>query len=174
MYILGISAFYHDSAACLIHKGSIIAAAQEERFTRIKHDSRFPKNAISYCLKEAGIKADDIENVVKVLKSGSITQGPKIVEFEKKISKFVKSKYAVAVSSCTAGLHLSLLATGIKDKKKVITSPITFVSTANSIKFCGNKIILEDVICSKSGEHRARVWELSIVGLSKIRGRGRF
>ncbi len=91
------------------------------------------------------IDKDDIENVVRVLKSGSITQGPKIVEFEKKISKFVKSKYAVAVSSCTAGLHLSLLATGIKDKKKVITSPITFVSTANSIRFCGNKIILEDV-----------------------------
>ena len=55
MYILGISAYYHDSAACLVKDGEIIAAAQEERFTRIKHDHSFPINAIKYCLKEAGI-----------------------------------------------------------------------------------------------------------------------
>ncbi len=61
MYILGISAFYHDSAACLLKEGEIIAAAQEERFTRIKHDQDFPTNAIKYCLKEADIKIDDIE-----------------------------------------------------------------------------------------------------------------
>ena len=64
MYILGLSAFYHDSAACLIYEGSIVAAAQEERFTRKKHDSSFPKNAILYCIKEAGIRAEEIENVV--------------------------------------------------------------------------------------------------------------
>jgi carbamoyltransferase len=64
MYILGISAFYHDSAACLICKDEIIAAAQEERFTRKKHDASFPVNAIEYCIKEAGIKASDITNVV--------------------------------------------------------------------------------------------------------------
>ena len=64
MYILGISAFYHDSAACLIKDGEIIAAAQEERFTRKKHDSRFPHNAIQYCLKEAQIDSEKIENVV--------------------------------------------------------------------------------------------------------------
>ena len=64
MFILGISAFYHDSAACLIHDGDIIAAAQEERFTRIKHDSAFPANAIKYCLKEAKINPDQIENIV--------------------------------------------------------------------------------------------------------------
>ena len=52
MYILGISAFYHDSAACLIKDGNIVAAAQEERFTRKKHDARFPHHAIQYCLKE--------------------------------------------------------------------------------------------------------------------------
>ncbi len=55
MDILGISAFYHDSAACLVRDGKIIAAAQEERFTRKKHDHRFPNNAINYCLKEAGL-----------------------------------------------------------------------------------------------------------------------
>ena len=64
MYILGISAFYHDSAACLIHDGEIIAAAQEERFTRKKHDAAFPRQAVLYCLKEAGISAHQIENVV--------------------------------------------------------------------------------------------------------------
>ena len=64
MYILGVSAFYHDSAACLIESGEIIAAAQEERFTRKKHDAGFPYNAISYCLKEANITADKIDNVV--------------------------------------------------------------------------------------------------------------
>ena len=64
MYILGISAFYHDSAACLLKDGEIIAAAQEERFTRKKHDAGFPHHAILYCLKEAGIAATDIANVV--------------------------------------------------------------------------------------------------------------
>ena len=64
MYILGISAFYHDSAACLLKNGEIIAAAQEERFTRKKHDAGFPHHAILYCLKEAGIAAKDIDNVV--------------------------------------------------------------------------------------------------------------
>ena len=63
MYILGISAYYHDSAACLIKDGDIIAAAQEERFSRIKHDQAFPSKAISYCLKEAGISSKDIDYV---------------------------------------------------------------------------------------------------------------
>jgi carbamoyltransferase len=64
MYILGISAFYHDSAACLLKNGEIIAAAQEERFTRKKHDAGFPTQAIHYCLKEARIAANEINNVV--------------------------------------------------------------------------------------------------------------
>ena len=64
MYILGISAFYHDSAACLLRDGEIIAAAQEERFTRIKHDSGFPAEAIKYCLKEGKIKSEQVDHVV--------------------------------------------------------------------------------------------------------------
>ncbi len=63
IYILGISAFYHDSAAALIKDGEIIAAAQEERFSRKKHDDRFPKLAIEYCLKEAGITVKDLTYV---------------------------------------------------------------------------------------------------------------
>lgn len=61
--ILGISAFYHDSAACLVRDGVIIAAAQEERFTRKKHDASFPQHAIAYCLKEGGITLKDISQV---------------------------------------------------------------------------------------------------------------
>ncbi len=64
MYILGISAFYHDSAACLIKDGVIVAAAQEERFTRKKHDSSFPANAVQYCISAAGIDAAAVDHVV--------------------------------------------------------------------------------------------------------------
>jgi carbamoyltransferase len=63
MNILGISAFYHDSAACLVHDGRIVAAVQEERFTRKKHDSSFPDNAVKYCLQEGGLRADDLDFV---------------------------------------------------------------------------------------------------------------
>jgi len=64
VYILGVSAFYHDSAACLLKNGDILAATQEERFTRKKHDAGFPVHAIQYCLAEAGIAADELANVV--------------------------------------------------------------------------------------------------------------
>ena len=63
MNILGLSAFYHDSAACLVRDGVIIAAAQEERFTRKKHDPSFPKHAVEYCLREGGIKVHDLDYV---------------------------------------------------------------------------------------------------------------
>ena len=63
MYILGISAFYHDSAACIIKDGEIIAAAQEERFSRKKHDQNFPSNAINYCLNEANIIPSELSYV---------------------------------------------------------------------------------------------------------------
>ena len=59
--ILGISAFYHDSAAALVVDGRIVAAAQEERFSRIKHDDGFPQLAVDYCLAEAGIDASDLD-----------------------------------------------------------------------------------------------------------------
>jgi len=62
--ILGISAYYHDSAAALVSDGVIVAAAQEERFTRKKHDSGFPKNAIEYCLSEVGLCFDDVDHIV--------------------------------------------------------------------------------------------------------------
>ena len=64
MHIIGISAFYHDSAACLLSSGTIVGAAQEERFTRIKHDASFPINAIKFCLNYAGLQPDEIDFVV--------------------------------------------------------------------------------------------------------------
>ena len=64
MRILGISAYFHDAAAALIEDGVLIAAAEEERFTRIKHDPEFPYNAIDFCLAKAGIEATDLDYVV--------------------------------------------------------------------------------------------------------------
>src|SRR5471032_2837894 len=63
MRVLGISAFYHDSAAALIEDGALVGAAQEERFTRKKHDSGFPEKAVQYCLDTAGIKLADVDYV---------------------------------------------------------------------------------------------------------------
>ena len=87
----------------------------------------------------------DINSVNKVLNSNFITQGPKINEFEKKIANFVGSKYAVAVSSASAGLHLSCMAYKLNHKSQLITSPITFVSTANAGRHCGSKILFSDI-----------------------------
>ena len=81
MFILGISAFYHDSAACLIKNGEILFAAQEERFTRIKHDSSFPTNSVSFCLSEANISLDKIDYVVFYEKP--------IIKFERLIETYL-------------------------------------------------------------------------------------
>jgi carbamoyltransferase len=75
-HILGISAFYHDSAAALLRDGEIVAAAQEERFTRQKADARFPSQAIRYCLDQTGIEARELDHVVF---------------YEKPLSKFGRS-----------------------------------------------------------------------------------
>ena len=64
MKILGISAYYHDSSAALLVDGTVVSAAQEERFTRVKHDSSFPDNAIRFCLDYAGLSLDEIDAVV--------------------------------------------------------------------------------------------------------------
>ena len=63
MKVLGISCFYHDAAACLVEDGDIVAAAQEERFTRKKHDEGFPKHAIRYCLAEGSVAGSDVDAV---------------------------------------------------------------------------------------------------------------
>ena len=87
----------------------------------------------------------DIHSVVKCLKSNLITQGPYVNKFEKKIAKYVGSKYAVAVSSCTAGLHLSLKAIDLKSHHKILTSVISFVSSANVSQYLNANIDFIDI-----------------------------
>src|ERR671936_579890 len=70
MIILGISAYYHDSAACLLRDGEIVAAAQEERFSRKKHDHRFPSEASAWCLAEAGIDASALDQAAVLTVDG--------------------------------------------------------------------------------------------------------
>ena len=82
------------------------------------------------------IDEDDIKSVVEVLKYKNLTQGKEVDSFEKEVAKYVGAKYAVAMSSWTAGLHLANIALGIKKGDKVITSPITFVASSNSVIYC--------------------------------------
>lgn len=91
------------------------------------------------------IDEEDIKEVVRVLKSDWITQGPKVKEFEEALCKYTGAKYAVAVSSGTAALHIACLAAGIKHGDEVITSPITFVASANCILYCGGKPVFADI-----------------------------
>jgi UDP-4-amino-4,6-dideoxy-N-acetyl-beta-L-altrosamine transaminase len=91
------------------------------------------------------IDEEDIKAVVEVLRSDWITQGPKIAEFEEKFANYCGSKYAVAVSSGTAALHIACLAAGIKSGDEVITSPITFVASSNCILYCGAKPVFADI-----------------------------
>ena len=91
------------------------------------------------------VTQDDINAVIEVLKSDYLTQGPKILEFEKEFAKYVGSKYAVAVSNGTAALHLCNIALGVKKGDKVITTPITFAASANSITYCGGEAIFSDI-----------------------------
>ena len=87
----------------------------------------------------------DIQAVVSALQDDFLTQGPKVKEFEDKFASYVGSQYAVAVSNGTAALHLSALALGVQEGSKVITSPITFASSANCIRFCGGTIEFCDI-----------------------------
>lgn len=100
-------------------------------------------NIIPYGRHE--ITQDDIDAVVNTLKSEFLTQGPKIEEFEIEFAKYIGVKYAIAVSNGTAALHLSGLALGIKKGSKVITSPLSFVATSNSVLYCGGEIDFCDI-----------------------------
>ena len=91
------------------------------------------------------IHEDEISAVTAVLRSGIIAQGSKVEEFEKEFAGFVSTKYAVAVNSGTAALHIALLAHGIGKGDEVITSPFTFIATANSILFTGARPVFADI-----------------------------
>lgn len=91
------------------------------------------------------ITEDDIQAVVDTLKSDYLTQGPKIAEFEQAFAEYVGAKYAVAVSNGTAALHLNAIALNVKPGDKVITTPITFVASANCVRYCGGEVIFGDI-----------------------------
>jgi len=91
------------------------------------------------------ITEEDIQAVVDVLHSNNLTQGPKIGEFEKAFAEYVDARYAVAVSNGTAALHLSAMALKIEPGDKVITTPITFVASANCIRYCSGDVVFADI-----------------------------
>lgn len=91
------------------------------------------------------LEQDDIDSVVKVLKSDYLTQGPNVPEFEESFSKYVKSKYATAVNNGTAALHLCVLALGLKPGDKVICPTISFAASANCVEYCGGEVIFCDI-----------------------------
>lgn len=101
------------------------------------------KLKIPYCLPEIG--EEEIAEVVDTLRSGWLTMGPKTIAFEEQIAAYTGAKYAVAVNSCTAALHLSLLSYGIGPGDEVITSPYTFASTGNVIVHSGARPVFADI-----------------------------
>ncbi len=122
-YILGLSAYYHDSAAALICDGEIVAAAQEERFTRKKHDPVFPANAIKYCMTEAGISFNDLDSVVFYDKP--------LLKFERLLETYL----AYAPSGFTS--FLSAMPVWLKDKlflKKTLKREMALVFAENGQK----------------------------------------
>ncbi len=91
------------------------------------------------------IGEEEIENVVEVLKSGMIAQGPKVAEFEQKFADWIGTKYAIAVNSGTAALHVALLSCGIGKGDEVITTPFTFIASGNAIVYSGAKPVFADI-----------------------------
>lgn len=91
------------------------------------------------------IDDDDIKAVVETLRSDFLTTGPKVHEFEQCVAEYVGAKYAVAISNGTAALHAACYAAGIGEEDEVITTPITFAASANSIIYCGGKPVFADI-----------------------------
>ncbi|WBX74536.1 UDP-4-amino-4,6-dideoxy-N-acetyl-beta-L-altrosamine transaminase [Tenacibaculum pacificus] len=91
------------------------------------------------------IQQDDINAVVETLQADFLTQGPKVKEFEGKFANYVGAKYALSVNNATSGLHLSVLAMGLKENERVITTPITFAASANCIRFAKAEVWFADI-----------------------------
>lgn len=91
------------------------------------------------------VTPEDIQAVTEVLKSEWLTQGPVIAEFEEAFARYVGAEYAVACSNGTAALHLCAMVMGVKPGDQVITTPITFVATANSVRYCGGTVAFADI-----------------------------
>ena len=100
-------------------------------------------NSIPY--GRQNIEQDDIDAVVQTLTADFLTQGPKVKEFEDKFAEYIGVKYAVAVNNATSGLHLAVLALGLKEGERVITTPITFAASANCIRYAGGEVWFADI-----------------------------
>lgn len=101
------------------------------------------KNPIHY--GKQSINEEDVFAVVESLNADFLTQGPRIIEFEKAFASYVNAKYSIAVSNGTAALHLCALALNVKRGQKVITSPITFAASANCVRYCGGEVVFGDI-----------------------------
>ena len=101
------------------------------------------KDFLPFCLPD--ITEAEIDEVVQTLKSGWLAKGPRTIEFEKQFCQYVGSKYAIGVNSCTSALHIALLAAGIKQGDEVITSPMTFAASANTIIHVGATPVFVDI-----------------------------
>ena len=91
------------------------------------------------------VSKEDVKSVNEVLFSDYLTQGPKVSEFESKFAEYVGSKYAVAVSSATAALHISAKAIGLQSNQRVITTPISFAATSNCIRYLNGEVWFADI-----------------------------
>ncbi len=100
---------------------------------------------MNYPLAKPSLGKEEERAVLSVLRSGVLSMGPRVEEFERKFAKFVGTKYAVAVSSGTAGLHLALIGAGIGEGDEVITTPFSFVASANAILYVGAKPVFVDI-----------------------------
>jgi len=98
---------------------------------------------IPYCLPD--ISEGEIENVVETLKSGWLAKGPQTIKFEKMFADYIGVKHAIAMNSCTAALHIALLTAGVGPGDEVITTPMTFAASANTIIHCGAKPVFVDI-----------------------------
>jgi UDP-4-amino-4,6-dideoxy-N-acetyl-beta-L-altrosamine transaminase len=101
------------------------------------------KQSIPY--GKQSIQQDDIDAVIEALTSDFLTQGPKVQEFENAFAKYIGCKYAVAVNNATSGLHLTVLALGLKSGDRVITTPITFAASANCVRYAGAEVWFADI-----------------------------
>lgn len=101
------------------------------------------RNPIPY--GRQAINEDDVKAVIETLQADFLTQGPKVAEFEKHFAAYVEAKYAVAVSNATAGLHIAVLALGLKKGERVITTPITFAASANCVRYAGGEVWFADI-----------------------------
>ena len=130
--ILGISAFYHDSAACILVNGKIVAAAQEERFTRKKHDPSYPKNAINFVLKYANLKLSEVDHIVffekpflkfERLLETYVAFAPKgFVSFAKAMPIWIKDKLCYAKAGSYFGWknQVNHMATNLSEKDRYV------------------------------------------------------